>query len=145
MEGALDRLVTSGTLSLDNTRLAGFDLGSKMAFLEALAGVNANPNTEIQTLGASFRASPAGTQVENLRLVVPSIGNLEGAGSVSPSNALAFQMRAAVRGVRVPFLIQGTESDRAFRPDVEGMAKQELKTITGKDGVKGLLKGMFGK
>ena len=31
MEGPLERLVTSGTLSIDNTKLAGFDMGKKMA------------------------------------------------------------------------------------------------------------------
>jgi AsmA protein len=39
IEGPTDHLVTAGTMSLDNTKVAGFDLGRKMAFVEALAGI----------------------------------------------------------------------------------------------------------
>jgi AsmA protein len=136
MEGPLDRLVTSGALSLDNTKLANFDMGRKLAFAEALAGMKANPDTEIQTLGATFRMASDGIQMDKLQLIVPAIGNLEGGGNVSPSNELAFKMRATVRNVSVPFFIAGTSSDPAFRPDVRGMATE---------GVRGLLKGFLSK
>jgi AsmA protein len=145
MEGPLDRLVTAGTLSLDDTKLANFDLGKKLAFAEALAGITASPDTEIKKLGASIRRGTDGMKVENLQLLVPAIGNLEGAGTMSPSNDLAFQMRATVRSLSVPFLVQGTAAEPAFRPDMKGMAKQELNRITGSEGgVKGFLNGILG-
>src|SRR5258708_31906875 len=98
-----------------------------MAFVEALAGIRANPDTEIQTLGASVHYGPEGGGVEDLKLVVPSIGNLDGAGTISPSNELLFQMRATVRAMAVPFKVQGPATDPSFRPDVKGIATEELK------------------
>jgi AsmA protein len=142
--GPADRLVTAGTVSLDNTKLANFDLGKKLAFVEALAGIRASNETEIQTLGASVHYGPEGGQVQDLKFVVPSIGNLDGAGTISPSNDLLFQMRATVRAMSVPFTVQGPASDPSFRPDVKGIAKEELKKAVGSESVKGLLKGILG-
>jgi AsmA protein len=144
-EGRLDRLVTTGTVSLDNTKLANFDLGRKLAFVQALAGIKPIGDTEIQVLGASVHYSPEGGRVEDLKLIVPSIGNLEGAGTVSPSNDLAFQMRATVQAISVPFTIQGPAADPAFRPDVKGIAKEQLRNAAGTDKVKGLLNGILGR
>ncbi|MBS1854089.1 MAG: AsmA family protein [Acidobacteria bacterium] len=144
VEGPVDRLVTAGTLSLDNTTLANFDMGRKLSFIAALAGIKTSSDTAIQTLGAKVQYGPDGGHVDNLQLIVPSIGNLDGAGTVSTSNDLAFQMRATVQSMTVPFTIQGPATDPAFRPDVKGMAKQELNTLTGPEGVKGLLKGILG-
>jgi AsmA protein len=39
MEGPADKLVTSGSLALNNTRLMGFDLPKKMSTIEKLAGI----------------------------------------------------------------------------------------------------------
>jgi hypothetical protein len=76
---------------------------------------------------------------------VPAIGKLDGGGTISPANALAFQMQATVRGLTVPFSVQGTADDPSFRPNVKSMAKQELtRALTGESGVKSLLKGILG-
>ena len=48
MEGPADKLVTSGSLALNNTRLTGFDLPKKMAAIEKLAGIKGGPDTEIR-------------------------------------------------------------------------------------------------
>src|SRR5438045_7313300 len=66
LEGPIERLVTTGSLSLDNTKLAGFDLGGKMAFIETLAGINRGPDTEIRTFGAHLRLGPEGLAAENI-------------------------------------------------------------------------------
>src|SRR5205809_6641506 len=55
MEGPADKLVTSGSLALNNFRLRGFDLTKKMAAIERLAGINGGPDTEIQTMSAGVR------------------------------------------------------------------------------------------
>ena len=144
-DGPVDRLLIAGTVSLDNTKLANFDMGRKLDFVQALAGIKASKDTDIQTLGASVHYGPDGGHVENLQLILPAIGNLDGAGTISPANDLAFQMRATVKGLAVPFVIQGPAADPSFRPDVKGLAREELKRATGKEGVKGLLKGLLGK
>jgi AsmA protein len=139
MEGVLARLVTAGSVSLDNTKLAGFDLGRKLAILEALAGIQASRDTEIQTFSSGVRMGPDGTTAENITLIVPSIGNLDGGGTVSLANVLDFRMRATVRGAGIPFTVAGTTADPVFRPDVKAVVKQEAgKAATG------LLKGLLG-
>ena len=96
MEGPANRLVTSGSLALNNTRLTGFDLPSKMASIEKMAGIKGGPDTEIQTLSASVRVAPEGTDAQEIKLVVPSIGDLSGGGTVSADYALDFKMSALV-------------------------------------------------
>src|SRR5262249_53767811 len=41
--GPVDHLVTSGFVGLDNTRLTGFHLGTKLAAIQTLAGTNSRP------------------------------------------------------------------------------------------------------
>ena len=139
MEGVLERLVTSGTVSLDNTKLAGFDMGKKLSMIESLAGLKSGQDTEIQTFASGIRMGPDGMNAENIQLIVPSIGTLDGNGTMSPANALDFRMRATVRSVAVPFTVAGTAAEPVFRPDVKAAIKQEVgKAATG------LLKGLFG-
>ena len=144
MEGPVDRLTTAGTVGLDNARLAGFDLGSKLAALERLAGIRGGPNTEIQTLGASVRVNPEGTTADDIKLVAPTIGELSGGGIISANHSLDFKMRATLHtsgalmaalgqkgDTSVPFLIQGTSENPSFRPDMRGIASEKLKGVTG--------------
>jgi AsmA protein len=151
MQGALETLVTSGTLSLDNTKLAGFDMGKKMATIEKFAGMKGGPDTEIQTLGASMRISPEGITADKVELILPAIGNLEGSGTSTPEHVLDFKMRATVHtsgllapvgGVPIPFTVEGPATDPIFRPDMKGLAKEELGSAVGK--ASGLLKGLLG-
>jgi AsmA protein len=120
--GPVDKLVSSGSVKMENTKLAGFDLGSKMAAVAALAGKNTGPDTSIQNFSSDVKSSPAGTVANNVNLTVPAIGVLTGDGTVSPSNELAFKMKADVGGMGVPFGITGTTSDPHFTPDVKGLA-----------------------
>ena len=73
-----------------------------------------------------------GTRADDINLTIPTLGTLTGAGTVSPSNALDFKMKAD----NIPFLVQGTTSDPKFVPDVKGMAGSLLNNAlgTGKNG-----------
>jgi len=148
MEGPANRLVTTGSLALNNTKLTGFDLPKKMASIERLAGIKGGPDTEIQTLSANVRVAPEGTDAQNITLVVPAIGDLRGGGTVSAEYALDFKMSAQVHtsgllvGVSdkpIPFSVGGTCSDPVFRPDVKAIVKDEVKGVAG-----GLLHGLLG-
>lgn len=143
-QGPADALVTSGSLGVSKTRLAGFDLGSKMKAIAALAGMPGGANTDIQTLSADVRMAPQGTAINNFQLVVANIGQLTGAGTISPDHTLDFKMRATVHAAgavlaslgqkgdaSIPFLIVGTSSSPAFRPDVQGLAAQKVQQFTG--------------
>ena len=120
--GAVDKLVTAGNIRLQNTELANFNLGQKMAAISALSGKTTGNDTSIQNFSSDVHMAPEGTQANNINLNIPAIGVLTGAGTVSPANALAFKMRADVQGMAIPFGIQGTTSDPKFTPDVKGLA-----------------------
>jgi AsmA protein len=157
-EGPTDRLVTSGSLEIDNTRLAGFDLGSKIKFVAAVAGIRVGPDTDIQKLSARVRSAPDGVSVQDLAFVAPTIGELSGGGTISPANALDFRMAVklqssgelqAVLGRSIPFFIRGTASAPSFQPDVKGLATGEIKAAISRDGAAqsavDLLNGLLGK
>jgi AsmA protein len=143
--GPVDKLVTTGTFKLENSALAGFSLGSKMSAISALGGKGAGEkDTTIQTFSADVHVAPDGTRTENINLIVPSLGTVTGAGTVSPSDALAFKMKADA----IPFMIEGTTADPKFVPDVKGMAGGLLKdAMGGKNGSNPLsgVSGMFKK
>ena len=160
LEGPTDRLVTNGSMAFNNTRLSGFDLGKKMATIEKLAGIQGGPNTEIQTLSANLRMAPEGMTAQDLKLIVPAVGELTGGGTISPANALDFKMSVAVHtgGLAavindrpIPFLVEGTCSDPVFRPDVRAVATEGAKAVAeesakrvGGKAAGSLLKGLLG-
>jgi len=150
--GVMNRLVTEGTITLNHTVVAGFDLGRKLAVLETLAGVKAGANTEIETLGAGFHMGPEGIAAQNVQFVVPSIGELAGAGKISPESVLDFHMTAklhtggmlaAVADKSVPFTVQGTCADPVFRPDMKSLVTENAKGA-GVQAAKGLLNRLLG-
>jgi AsmA protein len=128
-QGPVDKLVTTGTVKLENTELANFNLGSKLSAISALSGKNTGNDTTIQNFSSDVRNSPQGTQASNLNLTIPSIGVLTGGGTVSPSNDLSFKMKADVGGMGVPFGVTGTTSDPKFTPDVKGLATGLLQGV----------------
>jgi len=151
MEGPADRLVTVGSVALNRSRLTGFDLPKKMETIERLAGVKGGADTEIETLSADVRVGPEGASASGMKLVLPAIGELSGAGSVSPANELDFKMRAivhtsgvmaAVADTPIPFTVQGTCADPVFRPDLKAVAAEKVKSVGKSAG--GLLRGLLG-
>jgi AsmA protein len=168
--GPVDKLVTTGTIKLENSALAGFNLGSRLSAISALSGKSAGSNdTSIQNFSSDVHVAPDGTRAENINLTLPAFGVLTGSGTVSPSNALNFKMNAnlsggAVSGVTqmaglgskggsIPFTITGTTSDPKFIPDVKGMAGGMLQQALKGNGTPGAgtqnplggLSGMFKK
>jgi AsmA protein len=133
-------------VKLSNSQLAGFNLGSKLSAISALSGKQTGNDTTIQNLSSDVRVTPEGTRLDKISLVIPSLGTVAGAGTISPSGALNFAMVAnlsggAVTGLTqiaglgnkgtggIPFLIQGTTSNPAFMPDVKGIVGNQLKSF----------------
>ena len=164
--GPLERLVTTGAVRLSNSQLAGFNLGSKMSAISALSGKAQTGNdTSVQNASTDVRMAPEGTRLDKINLVIPALGTVVGAGTVSPSGALNFNMSAnlsggAVTGVtqlaglggkgtgNVPFIIQGTTSNPTFMPDVKGMVNSQVKGLLqpgNQNNPLGGLTGLFGK
>ena len=84
----------SGPIEVDNTRLAGFDLASKIGGLKPVS--SSQGGTQIQTVRANLNSSSQGTRIDNLYASVPQLGTATGEGSVSPQGALNFQMVAKI-------------------------------------------------
>jgi AsmA protein len=169
--GPVDKLVTTGSVKLNNSELAGFNLGSKMAAISALSGKQTGNDTNIQDLSSDVRVAPEGTKLDKISLVIPALGTVAGAGTVSPAGTLNFAMAAnlsggAVTGLtqiaglgnqgtgNIPFLIQGTTSDPKFIPDVKGIVGSQLKGLLGgtqatdpnnQNNPLGAITGLFGK
>jgi AsmA protein len=138
--GPVDKLVTTGSVKLENSALAGFNLGSKLSSIPSLSGKSVANDTKIQNFSANVRVSPEGTQANNIDLVVPSLGTATGAGTVSPNNELNFHIVAD----NIPFQVQGTTSNPKFTPDVKGLAGGLLKkALGGKNGQKNPLGGLL--
>ena len=63
--GPTDKLVITGPIRLTNTKLAGFDLGSKLSAISALSGKQTGGrDTTIQNLSTIVRVAPEGTQAD---------------------------------------------------------------------------------
>jgi len=165
--GPLDKLVITGPVRLSNTKLANFDLGSKLGSLAAFAGKSvSSPDTTIQNASLNAHVAPEATNVDQINLNLPAIGVITGAGTVSPAGALALKMLADLHGGMVgglskavgtgngkggiPFAIEGTTSNPKFIPDmgamVGGLVKGELGNVAKGQvpGAKDLTKGLGG-
>jgi AsmA protein len=155
--GPTDRLVLDGSAGFNNTRLKGFDLGSRMALVTKLAGIKNAANTEIQNFSSNLHSDAQGVRTESISLVAPDVGELNGSGTVSAAHALDFNMTAKVRtggvlavmgsNTTVPFRISGTSSEPKFEPDVKGIVEGKLKSLEGGAAGKaaeGIVRGLFG-
>ena len=160
--GLTNKLVTNGNVGLVNAKLAGFDLGSKMAAIASLAGLKTGKDLDIEKLTTNLKIAPNGLQAENFLASVPALGNLTGAGTIDSKNNLDFKMIATLTnaaagtaspvssaadilgkitggggaggkgGTSIPFQIQGTASDPKFIPDVGGLAAAMFKSQLGR-------------
>jgi AsmA protein len=159
--GPLDSLVIAGPVRMSNTKLAGFDMGSKLGALSAFSGkAPSNPDTTIQNASLNAHVAPGGTRADAINVTIPSLGVVTGAGTISPNGALDFNMTADLQTNRseartertgrgadrggVSFKIQGTTSNPSFVPDIGSLAgnaaKEAIqKTVSDKAGVGGLL------
>jgi len=158
ISGPVDKLVIVGPIRLAQTKLAGFNLSSKMSAISALSGSQSGSDTSIQNLSTDARVAPEGVRTENINLSIPTLGTVTGTGTISPAGALDYKMNANLsggvvtgltqlagiggsggKGNGIPFFIQGTTSDPKFMPDVKGMVGGQLK-----GGLGGALGGLVG-
>ena len=112
----------TGPIEIDNTTLAGFDLGSKIGGLTG-AGGSSNGGTAIQYLKTMVTNTPTNTRFENIDALVPSIGSATGSGTVSAAGDLNFNMSANIKALS----------------GITDAAEQASSQV------KGLISGFFGK
>jgi AsmA protein len=94
--GPTNKLVTDGTIGLYNGKLSGFDLGSKMAAVGALAGIKTGNDLVIEKFTSNVHMSPSGLKADNMDLVVPSLGTVVGGGTLDSKNNMNFNLVATV-------------------------------------------------
>ncbi len=127
-QGPLDALVITGPVSLDNSRLAGFSLGSQLGSTLSLAGIKAPKDTVIRHAEATLTIAPSGIRADPARADIAGLGNLTGQGGMAANGRLDFRML-----VRLDKAITGA-----------GQSGQGLGGLLGKSGVGRLLGGALG-
>src|SRR5438094_1476060 len=140
--GPVDKLVITGPIRLAQTKLAGFNLASKMSAISALSGAQTGQDTSIQNLSTDAHVGPDGVRTQNINLVIPALGTVTGNGTISPGGALNYKMNASLTGGAVtgltqlagiggnggsiPFSIQRNTTGPRFMVDVHGLVRIEL-------------------
>jgi AsmA protein len=154
VHGQAKALAISGPIALANTRLVGFDVGSKIHGIAALSGVKTGDTTEFERLRLNVRMTNAGVVAENIDAVIGGMGELTGSGTVSPADQLDFNLilkGASAKGIGkvgvgllstlnggtggksgVPIRIVGTPDDPSITADVGGIFGRTTKSIFGK-------------
>jgi len=93
VSGPASATTIAGPIEIDNTKLEGFDIGSKIQGLNLFKG---GGGTAIQTLKTTVDSSSQVTQFKDIYGNLPQIGSATGSGTVSPSGALDFKMVATL-------------------------------------------------
>jgi AsmA protein len=153
--GPAKSLVITGPIALDNTRLVGFDIGSKIHGIAALSGLKTGDTTDFEKLRVNVRIANAGVVVDKIEAVIPAMGEFTGSGRVSPADQLDFDLIVKVASAKgigkigvglltklngsggtsgnasgVPMRVTGTRDDPYITADVGGIAQKKIKAIT---------------
>jgi len=96
VSGPTNKLVTDGTIGLFNGKLAGFNLGQKMAGVASLAGIKTGNDLDIEKLTTNLHMAPTGLKADNLDLVAPQLGTVVGGGTLDSKNNMDFKLVATV-------------------------------------------------
>lgn len=118
--------IISGPIRINNTNLAGFDLGSKLGPLSSLAGIKSGSGTAIQSLSANVNINGGNVRTDNVSLVVPSIGSATGAGTISAAGALNYNVVLKLTG-----LLGGIGGKTGGAASAGGIAGQLMGMIPG--------------
>lgn len=151
--GPVMALVITGPIALENARLVGFDIGTKIHGIAALSGVKTGDSTEFQKLRVYVRVTNAGVVADRIEAVIPAMGELTGSGTVSADNQLDFNLIVKVasangvgkfgvgllsklhgsgdsgKGAGVPMRVTGTPDEPYITADVGGIVTKRAKSI----------------
>jgi AsmA protein len=90
--GQAKSLNVTGPITLANTHLVGFDVGSKIHGIAALSGVKTGDTTNFESLSANVRITRTGVVAEQINAVIDGMGELTGSGTVSAADQLDFNV-----------------------------------------------------
>jgi AsmA protein len=150
--GSAKSLIVAGPIAIDNTRLVGFDVSSKIHGVATLSGVKTGDTTEIERLRVNVRVTNRGVVADGIYAVIPAMGELSGSGTISAANQLDFNLVAKVTSASgfgkvgvslfsalsggsgkksgVPLHITGTPDEPYITADVGGVFEKTTRPIT---------------
>jgi AsmA protein len=154
INGQAKALAIIGPVAADNTKLVGFDVGSKIKGIAALSGVKTGDTSEFQKLRANVKMNDAGVRIGDIDAVIVGMGELNGSGTVSPANQLDFNLTVQVanaggvgkigvglltalnghgeNGAKgVPLKVVGTPDEPVITADVGGIVGKKTKSLLG--------------
>ena len=167
LSGTSAKPVVTGPIHLENTKLAGFSIGSKIgAISQLVGGIPSGADTVVQNMSTDVEYSSTGIQTQNINLNVPALGVVTGSGTMVPGGGpLDYKMNASLsgsvttglakmaglggKGGSIPFFIKGTSSNPVFEPDVKGFLGGQIKggslpSGNPADSIKDTLSGILG-
>jgi AsmA protein len=144
--------VITGPIAIDNTRLVGFDVSSKIHGIASMSGVKTGDTTEIERLRVNVRVTNGGIVANEIYALIPAVGELNGKGTISAANQLDFDLVAKVasaggvgkvgvsllsalnggsgKNSGVPLHITGTPDEPYITADVGGVMKKTTRPFT---------------
>ena len=162
--GLFNAPIITGPIELNNTRMVGFDLGSRIRGIAALSKIKTGDTTSIEMLQADLRITSAGTHVDKIYARIPAMGEITGSGTVlAVTSDLDFALTARVTsaqgigkigaglltklnasagsgesgGVKgVPMLVTGTANEPIIKADVQGVLDRRKKAFLDRLGKK---------
>lgn len=153
INGPVEARVITGPIALDNTRLVGFDIGTKIHGIAALSGMKTGDATDFQKLRVTVRVTNSGVVADRIDAVIPAMGELTGSGTVSANNQLDLNLNVKVasangvgkigvglltalhasggsgKGSGVPMRVTGTPDEPYITADVGGIVTKRAKSI----------------
>ena len=96
ISGPATAATVTGPIEIGNSKLAGFDLGTKIDGLNPTA--SGDGGSGIRILRAKVNSSPQETRISDIYAEVPQMGTASGEGTVAMSGALDFRLTARLGG-----------------------------------------------
>jgi AsmA protein len=129
VSGSTANPVISGPVSLNNTQLAGFDLGSKLSSLSKLTGGKiggaTGSGTNIRSLSMVAQVANGNVRTDKVALDVTGVGTATGAGTVAVSGALNYNVILKLTG------LVNSGGSKSAAPAVAGGAGGLLGSLSG--------------
>ena len=123
VSGPATAAILAGPVEIDNTELAGFDLGSKIEGLTSLTGTSGG--TQIQVLKANVNSSPQSAQIKDIYGNLPQFGSATGAGTIADTGAINFTLTVKLNSPNrsIPLTITGTEKSPSIKANIGAILK----------------------
>jgi AsmA protein len=128
--GPITGVTCAGPVEIKDTKLAGFDLGSR---IEGVSGFGSTGSaTAIKLMKANVSSTPDTTKITGIDVELPQVGSATGQGTVEPSGELDFRLSAklnklsaddaktnsvrnSLSGRIVPVIVTGTATNPSIR------------------------------